>query len=84
MHGKKKAAELWHDHDLRLPVDLKRLSLELGIEVVTFPFKGRVKEVIIEGVIGVRPGLSRGWFRWLVAHASKPKVSVHPSSVRRG
>ena len=69
MFGKVKAAELWYEHKLSVPVDLKRLSAELGLDVVEFPFQGRLKEVIIDGVIGVKPGLARSSFRWLVAHA---------------
>jgi len=69
LHGKAKAAELWHQHNLSVPVDLRQLAVELGIEVIAFPFHGRVKEAIVDGVIGVRPGLARPWFRWLVAHA---------------
>ena len=69
LFGKVKAADLWHEHKLSVPVDLKRLSVELGLDVVAFPFQGRLKEVIIDGVIGVKPGLARSSFRWLVAHA---------------
>ncbi len=69
MFGKVKAADLWHEHKLSVPVDLKQLSAELGLDVVVFPFQGRLKEVIIDGVIGVKPGLARSSFRWLVAHA---------------
>ncbi len=69
MYAKAKAAELWHRHSLSVPVDLRRLVGELGLDVVTFPFAGRLKEVIIDGVIGVRPELPRYWFRWYVAHA---------------
>jgi hypothetical protein len=50
-------------------VDLRRLAAELGLEVVSFPFAGRIKEVIIRRTIGVQPGLPRPWFRWYVAHA---------------
>lgn len=69
MQAKLRAAELWHRCELSVPVDVKLVVTSLGLEVVTFPFQGRVKEAIIEGVIGVRPGLTRPWFRWLVAHA---------------
>ncbi len=69
MYGKVKAAELWREHELSVPVDLKRLSEALGLAVVEFPFRGRVREVIIDGVIGVKPRLPREEFRWLVAHA---------------
>ncbi len=51
-----------------MPVDLKVLASTLGIEVVSFPFRGRLEEVIIDGTIGVRCGLDRRWFRWRVAH----------------
>ena len=69
LYGKSRAAEVWDGYGLAIPVDLKRLVAELGLEVVTFPFRGRIKEMIYCGVIGVRPGLSRSWFRWYVAHA---------------
>ena len=60
---------MWHQNNLSVPVDLKRLVGELGLEVVVFPFKGRIKEAIVDGVVGVKPGLSRPWFRWYLAHA---------------
>ena len=63
------AADLWRLYDLRIPVDLRQLVDDLGLEVVHFPFHGRIKEMIIDGVIGVQPGLTRRWFRWYVAHA---------------
>ena len=69
MHGRARAIDLWRRYELSLPVDLRRLARELGLEVVTFPFKGRIKEAIIDDTIGVHPGLSRRWFRWCVAHA---------------
>ena len=69
MYGRLKAQELWDRYRLEVPVDLKRLAAELGIEVTSFPFRGRIKEMIIDGIIGVEPGLSRPWFRWYVAHA---------------
>ena len=69
MYGRLKAQELWDRHRLEVPVDLKRLADELGIEVTSFPFRGRIKEMIIDGIIGVEPGLPRPWFRWYVAHA---------------
>lgn len=70
MHGRLMAAQIWREHSLRTPVDLRRLTGALGLRVVEFPFSGRLKEVIIDGVIGVRPGLPRAEFRWLVAHAT--------------
>ena len=69
MYGKTKALELWHQHGLSVPIDLRRLVGELGLEVVAFPLNGRLKEVIIDGIIGVRPGMPRPWFRWCIAHA---------------
>ncbi len=69
MYVKDAAFELWRRHDLQLPVDLRRLATELGLEVVSFPFVGRVQEAIVDKTIGVRPGVSRPWFRWYVAHA---------------
>lgn len=68
MHGATKAAQLWRRYPLGIPVDLRWLAAELGLSVVTFPFRGRIKEMIIDDVIGVRPGLERAWFRWYVAH----------------
>ena len=69
MYGKVKAAELWHRYELSVPVDLKQVAEKLNLEVVSFPFRGRIKEMIVDRVIGVRPGLPRPWFRWYVAHS---------------
>ena len=69
MYGRLKAQQLWDRYRLEVPVDLKRLAAELGVEVTTFPFRGRIKEMIVDGVIGVEAGLPRPWFRWYVAHA---------------
>ena len=69
MHARTLAARLWRTHDLSIPVDLRGLAAQLGLEVVSFPFDGRIKEVIIGRTIGVQPGLPRPWFRWYVAHA---------------
>ena len=69
MYGKARAAELWREFELSIPVDLRRVVGELGLEVVAFPFKGRIKEMIVDYVIGVQSGLPRPWFRWYVAHA---------------
>lgn len=62
------ALRLWERHGLAVPVDLQGLAVALGIEVVSFPFRGRLEEVIIDGTIGIRRGLDRRWFRWRVAH----------------
>lgn len=69
LHGKTRAVEVWRSHHLSIPVDLRRLVSEMDLEVVLFPFKGRVNEMIVDGTIGLSPGLTRPWFRWLVAHA---------------
>ena len=69
MRAREVAEQLWSRHQLSVPVDLKRLAADLGVEVVFFPFEGRIKEVIVARTIGVLPGLSRPWFRWYVAHA---------------
>ena len=67
--GKRKAEEIWWRHGLTIPVDLRLLVAELGLQIVTFPFCGWIKEMIIEGVVGVQLVLPRRWFRWYVAHA---------------
>lgn len=69
MYAKAKAAELWYRYRLSLPVDLRRLVEALGLEVVTFPLRGRLQEVIIDGVVAVRRDMPRPWFRWYVSHA---------------
>ncbi len=51
------------------PADLTPLLDELGLQVVAWPFVGRVREVIVEGVIGIEERLSEPWRRWLTAHA---------------
>ena len=68
MYASVVAADLWRYHDFALPVGLKGLSVRLGLEVVEFPFRGRVKEVVVGRTIGVQPSLPRPWFRWYVAH----------------
>ena len=69
MHARALAEDMWRRHDLSIPLDLKSLAAELDIEVVSFPFAGRIKEMIIGHTIGVQRGVTRRWFRWYVAHA---------------
>ena len=69
LHARIMASDLRRRHQLGVPVDLRRLAAELGLEVVSFPFEGRIKEAIIGRTIGVQSGLPRPWFRWYVAHA---------------
>ena len=58
-------------HSVRLepPADLGPLLRRLGLEVVPWPFKGRVREVIIDRAIGIDGRLSEPRVRWLTAHA---------------
>jgi Zn-dependent peptidase ImmA (M78 family) len=49
--------------------DLRPLLQELGVEVVPWRFDGRIREVIIQGHIGIDDRLSEPWTRWLTAHA---------------
>ena len=55
--------------ELEQPADLNPLLTRLGIEVVSWCFNGRVREVVIEGHIGIDDRLSEPWSRWLTAHA---------------
>jgi hypothetical protein len=48
---------------------LRPLVQALGLEVVPWRFAGRVREVIVDRVIGVDADAPRPWARWLVAHA---------------
>ena len=63
--GRKMAIEC----GLEQPADLNPLLSKLGIEVVPWHFNGRVREVVIEGHIGIDDRLSEPWSRWLTAHA---------------
>ena len=49
--------------------NLRPLLGEIGIEVVPWRFHGRVREVIVEGCVGIDDRLSEAWTRWLTAHA---------------
>ena len=57
------------DLSLDAPADLKPVLSRFGIEIVPWRFSGRVREVIIEGTIGIDDRLSAPWTRWLTAHA---------------
>ncbi len=54
---------------LDAPADLSPLLRRLGLEVVPWRFAGRVREVIIEGAVGIDDRLPPAWVRWLTAHA---------------
>ena len=51
------------------PLDLSPLLDRLGLELVRWRFHGRLKEVIMEGVIAIDCRLPDPWVRWLTAHA---------------
>ena len=63
--GRKMAVEF----GLEQPADLKPILTKLEIEVVPWRFNGRVREVVLEGYIGIDDRLSEAWSRWLTAHA---------------
>ncbi|MYB84138.1 MAG: ImmA/IrrE family metallo-endopeptidase [Chloroflexi bacterium] len=49
--------------------DLTPVLKSLGLEVVPWRFRGRLREVIFEGAIGIEESLPENWQRWLTAHA---------------
>ena len=49
--------------------DLTPVLQGLGLEVVPWRFRGRLREVIFEGAIGIEESLPESWQRWLTAHA---------------
>ena len=51
------------------PADLEPLLSQLGIEVVPWRFAGRIREVIIDGTVGIDDRMAEPWTRWLTAHA---------------
>ncbi len=51
------------------PADPAAVAAALGVEVVHWPFSGRILEVVLEGVVALRQGLPPAWERWLIAHA---------------
>lgn len=55
--------------DQEMPADLAPLLQRLGLETVPWRFSGRVREVIIDRVIGIDDRMSEPWTRWLTAHA---------------
>ena len=63
------ACELARSLELRPPVELTPVLRRLGLETIDWRFGGRVREVIMEGVIGIDMRLPRPWVRWLTAHA---------------
>ena len=63
------ARELARSLELRSPVELTPVLRRLGLEIVDWRFGGRVREAIMEGVIGIDMRLPQPWVRWLTAHA---------------
>jgi hypothetical protein len=57
------------EFNLDPPADLRQILESLSIEVIPWRFGGRIREVIIEGRIGIDDRLSGPWTRWLTAHA---------------
>ena len=51
------------------PTDPAAVAAALGVEVVRWPFSGRILEVVLEGVVALQQGLAPAWERWLIAHA---------------
>jgi hypothetical protein len=67
MRARDASIVLWERHGLSLPVDLRSLAEALGLEVVSFPFNGRIREIIIYAK-GCRAGGSGG---------TSPTLSLH-------
>ena len=61
--------ELASSLDLLPPVDLVPVLRGLGLERTHWRFQGRLREVIMEGVVGIDLRLPAPWVRWLTAHA---------------
>lgn len=57
------------EQHLDVPADLGPFLTNRGIEVVRWPFAGRVREVVVDGFIGIDRLASAAWERWLIAHA---------------
>ena len=51
------------------PIKLALLVERLGLETVRWRFGGRLREVIMDRVIGIDDRLPQPWVRWLTAHA---------------
>jgi len=61
--------EMAHTLHGPLPLDLSPLAQRLGLEIVPWRFRGRLREVIVDAVIGIDDRLPSPWVRWLTAHA---------------
>ena len=49
--------------------DLRPMLRDLRMEIVPWRFEGRVREVIVEGCVGIDDRFGEAWTRWLTAHA---------------
>ena len=65
--------------DLAPPADLRPLLDWLALETVRWRFRGRLREIIVDGVIGLDDRLSDEWARWLVGHAIGHHL-LHPGT----
>ena len=61
--------DLAERHAIRPGGDLGPMLRSLGLEVVPWRFRGRLREMIFEGAIGIDESLPENWQRWLTAHA---------------
>ena len=61
--------DLAEHHAIQPGGDLGLVLQSLGLEVVPWRFRGRLREVIFEGAIGIDESLPENWQRWLTAHA---------------
>ena len=61
--------DLAERHAIQPGGDLDPVLPSLGLEVVPWRFRGRLREVIFEGAIGIDESLPDNWQRWLTAHA---------------
>ena len=68
MIGYAAARDLARSLDLHPPLDLAPVLATLGLETVDWRFRGRLREVVMERVIGVDMRLPEPWVRWLTAH----------------
>ena len=68
MIGYAAARDLARSLDLHPPLDLAPVLATLGLETVDWRFQGRLREVVMERVIGVDMRLPEPWVRWLTAH----------------
>ena len=66
--GHTTARNLTPSLDLRPSVDLALVLAWLGLETVDWRFRGRLREITMDGIIAVDMRLPEPWVRWLTAH----------------